>query len=273
MHEAKPLVTVIMSVRNGEQWLREAIDSIIRQSLPEWEIWITDDASTDSTWKILESYIAEKPAFNITIMRQSPPWGLTKNLNTMLPFARGEFIARMDADDISEPERFAKQVAFLQQNPSVDAVASFITMINEKGETTGIWEDDRRASNYNSIRAIMPGTNCIAHPTVMLRASVVKEYGYNESQMHMEDWDLWLRLLNDGRIIEKINEPLLRYRVHSQSVTSTYLKKSAFQKKNEFYRLFLSQNKTGVLISKIRLKYRINRVKLFLSRIKRRFTS
>jgi glycosyltransferase involved in cell wall biosynthesis len=273
MDEVKPIVTVIMSVRNGEQWLREAIDSIIRQTLPEWEMWIIDDASTDSTWQILESYITDRPEFNITIMRQDPPWGLTKNLNTMLPFARGEFIARMDADDISEPERFAKQVAFLRQNPSVDAVASFITMINEKGETTGIWADDRKASNYKTISAIMPRTNCIAHPTVMIRASLLKKYQYNESQIHTEDWDLWLRLINDGKIIEKINEPLLLYRVHSASVTSTYLKKSAFLKKNEFYRLFLSQNRTGAIISTIRRNYQVNRVKLFLSRIKRRFTS
>jgi glycosyltransferase involved in cell wall biosynthesis len=234
---------------------------------------IIDDASTDSTWQILESYITDRPEFNIGIIRQDPPWGLPKNLNTMLPFARGEFIARMDADDISEPERFAKQVAFLRQNPSVDAVASFITMINEKGETTGIWADDRKASDYNSISALMPRTNCIAHPTVMMRASVLKKYQYNESQVHMEDWDLWLRLLNDGKIIEKINEPLLLYRVHSGSVTSTYLKKSAFMKKNEFYRLFLTQNRTGAIISRIRKNYQMNRVKLFLSRIKRRLTS
>jgi glycosyltransferase involved in cell wall biosynthesis len=273
MDEVKPIVTVIMSVRNGEQWLREAIDSILRQTLTEWEMWIIDDASTDSTWQILESYITDKPEFNISIIRQDPPWGLPKNLNTMLPFARGEFIARMDADDISTPERFAKQVAFLRQNPSVDAVASFITMINEKGETTGVWPDDRRASNYQTIKIILPRTNCIAHPSVMLRAPILKQYQYNEHQIHMEDWDLWLRLLNDGRIIEKINEPLLFYRVHSSSVTSTYLKGFAFQKKYEFYKKFLAQTKPGPITSRIRLIARVNRGKLFLSRIKRLFTS
>lgn len=270
MDAATPLVSVIMSVYNSEQWLNLAIDSIIHQTYPNWELIIIDDASNESARQILQSYASDK---RITIHRRDSQHGLIKNLNLAIDLSKGDFIARMDADDISNPDRLTKQVAFLQQNPTVDAVASFITQINEKGEPYRTWTDDRKASSYNSIKAIMPVTNCIAHPTVMIRASVLKKYLYNESQMHLEDWDLWLRLLNDDRIIEKINEPLLLYRVHSGSVTNTYLKKSAFQKKNEFYKIFLSQNRRGTLISKIRSNYRLNRVKLFLSTIKRRFTS
>lgn len=270
MDAATPLVSVIMSVYNSEQWLKLAIDSIIHQSYPNWELIIIDDASNESARQILQSYASDQ---RIIIHRRDRQRGLIKNLNLAIDLSKGDFIARMDADDISEPDRLAKQVAYLQQHPTVDAIASFITMINEKGDITGIWADDRKTSGYESIKTILPRTNCIAHPTVMLRTQVLRQYRYNEHQVHMEDWDLWLRLLNDGKIIEKINEPLLLYRVHSSSVTSTYLKRSAFQKKYVFYKQFLSQNKEGAIVSRIRLISRLNRVKLFLSRIKRKFTS
>lgn len=270
MDSATPLVSVIMSVYNSDQWLKLAIDSIIHQTYPRWELIIIDDASSEPARQILQSY-ASNP--RITIHRRDTQHGLIKNLNLAIELSKGDYIARMDADDISEAVRLAKQVSYLQQHPNVDLISTFITKINEKGENIGIWPDDRRTSSYKAIYTLLPRTNCIAHPTVMMRAPVLKQYLYNEHQVHMEDWDLWLRLLNDGRIIEKINEPLLLYRVHSTSVTSTYLKRSAFQKKYEFYKQFLSETRPGPITSRIRLISRINRVKLFLSRIKRRFTS
>lgn len=270
MDTTTPLVSVIMSVYNGEQWLKLAIDSIIHQTYPKWELIIIDDASNEPARQILQSYTTDP---RITIHRRDTHFGLIKNLNLAIDLSKGEYIARMDADDISVTDRLAKQVAYLQQHPNVDLIASFITMINEKGETTGVWPDDRKSPGYQAIKTILPRTNCIAHPSVMLRAPVLKQYRYNEHQIHMEDWDLWLRLLNDGKIIEKISEPLLLYRVHSSSVTSTYLKGYAFQKKYEFYKQFLSETDPGPITSRIRLISRINRVKLFLSRIKRSFTS
>jgi len=273
MDEATPLVSVIMSVHNGEQWLRQAIDSIIHQTYPNWELWIVDDGSDDSTWQILESYI-KKPPLKISIIRQEPKQGLTKNLNMVLPFAGGEFIARMDADDISEPDRLAKQVAFLQQNPSVDVVASLVSFIDENGQTIRtVWEDDRKAVTNDPIKAMLPSRNCIAHPSVMMRGKLLRTYGYNEAQTHSQDWDLWLRLENDGKIIEKIQEPLLLYRIHGSSITSTSHKKSAFRKKHEFYQRYLATAKPGPVTSKVRQQYQLNRVKLFLSTIKRKITS
>ena len=273
MDEATPLVSVIMSVHNGEQWLKEAIDSILRQTWPNWELWIVDDASDDSTWQILESYI-RKPPDRISIIRQDPKQGLTKNLNMILPFAQGEFIARMDADDISEPDRLAKQVAFLRQNPSVDVVASFISLIDQKGQAIRtVWEDDRKTFTNDTIKAMLPSRNCIAHPSIMMRGKLLRTYCYNEAQTHSQDWDLWLRLANDGKIIEKIQAPLLLYRVHDSSITSTSNKKSAFRKKHEFYQRYLATAKPGPITTKVRKQYQLNRVKLFLSTIKRKLTS
>jgi glycosyltransferase involved in cell wall biosynthesis len=271
MDEATPLVSVIMSVHNGERWLKEAIDSIVNQTYTRWEFIIIDDASTDNTWQILQTFPLDK---SVTTMRLTEKNGLTRNLGGAIVLTNGEFIARMDADDISEPDRLAKQVAFLQKMPSVDVVACFVSLIDEKGDLIrSQWEDDRKTATYSSIRAMLPSRNCIAHPSVMMRASVVKAYNYNPAQTHSQDWDLWLRMINDGRIIEKIQEPLLRYRVHNTSVTSTTNKKSAFAKKDEFYKRYLANSIPGSITSKVKRQYLLNRVKLFLSRIKRRFTS
>jgi glycosyltransferase involved in cell wall biosynthesis len=271
MDAALPLVSVIMSVHNGERWLREAIDSIIRQTLINWEFIIIDDASGEEARRILESYFIDP---RVKVIHKDRQQGLTKNLNLAIDHSTGEFIARMDADDISNPDRLAKQVAFLQKNPSVDAVGSFVSLIDEEGKAMRtLWADDRKASSYPVIAAMLPSRNCLAHPSVMIRAIVLKQYRYNESHTQSQDWDLWLRMINDGKSIEKIQESLLQYRVHDSSVTSTSNKKSAYRKKHEFYQRYLADSKPGTITSQVRKNYRLNRVKLFLSGIKRRFTS
>lgn len=274
MDAATPLVSLIMSVHNGEQWLDEAIRSIVQQTYTNWEFIIIDDASERPAREILDRYRNDA---RIKIERTETRQGLTKNLNTALSRCKGHFIARMDADDISLPHRLEKQVAYLQQHPATAAVAGFIELIDEAGNITGVWADDRRATDRYTIRHMLPAKNCLAHPSVMMPADVLRTYRYNEVQIHSQDWDLWLRLEADDKVIEKINETLVLYRIHSSSVTHISNKRSAFLKKHEFYSRYLSgvkeKNHMNAFNRNVRRHFLLNRIKLFLSRIKRTVTS
>src|SRR5688572_17864263 len=270
MDETAPLVSAIMSVYNGDQWLRQAVDSIIHQTYKNWEFIIIDDASNPATQNILDQYTNDK---RFKIIRQSTQQGLTKNLNTAIDLCTGDLIARMDADDISLPARFEKQVLYLLSNPSVSAVASYIDLIDETGKQTGTWSDDRKATSWPDIKAVLPWKNCIAHPTIMIRKTILREYRYNEEQIHSQDWDLWLRLAADGKIIEKIPEPLLLYRIHPGSVTNQSNKKISFLKRHESYRKYLRHSKLNAFNVRIWLGFLFNGIKLFLSRIKKSFSS
>ncbi|MEO5562170.1 MAG: glycosyltransferase family 2 protein [Chitinophagaceae bacterium] len=270
MDAATPLVSVIMSVRNGEQWLKEAIESILHQSYTHWEFIIIDDASGEPAQQILQQY---KTDTRIKIIRKDTQQGLTKNLNTAIDHCKGDFIARMDADDNSKPKRLEKQVAYLQENTEVAVVAGLVVLIDEKGKITGNWGDDWKTITPASIKNMLPRRNCIAHPSVLMRAEILKQYRYNEAQLHSQDWDLWLRLSNDGKVIDKVKEPILSYRLHANSVTSTSNKKSVFLKKHEFYTNYLKDSRSSWFNSKVRLSFQLNRIKLFLSNIKRSLTS
>ena len=269
-----PLVSVVMSVFNGGQWLQAAIDSIVQQTYTNWEFVIIDDASNDDTKTILNAY-SQNPKFKIITNQQNK--GLTKNLNTGIALSKGEFIARMDADDISVPDRFAKQVAYLQSNPGVEVVSSFIEFIDENGHAAGQWDDDRNATNWKKIKRKLPWYSCVAHPTVIIRKTVFENYKYNESQQNSQDWDLWLQLAADDKVIKKINESLLFYRVHKQSMTAGSLKKSAFRKMHNTYRnylqLVISNRKFNLFNLKVFFAFLVNIVKLLLSTLKRAITS
>ena len=266
----KPLVSVIMSVYNGEQFLQQAIESILSQTYTNWEFIIIDDASNEATREILSHYSSDG-RFRIT--RQPENKGLTKNLNVGVAMSKGEYIARMDADDISLPNRFQEQVLYLEQNPETVAVFSVVDLIDENGNPAGSWPDDRKAISYEMIRRILPLRNCVAHPTVMIRKKILQQYGYNEKQLHSQDWDLWLRLVNDGKRIEKINKPLLLYRINNNSVTKISNKKSAFLKIHQSYKPYLQQvwkdRKLNWFNFRVWLGFVLNSAKLGISKIKR----
>jgi hypothetical protein len=167
----------------------------------------------------------------------------------------------MDADDISMPDRFQTQVDYLLQHKDVAVVAGFIDLMNDAGDFTGVWKDDRKASSWPKIKSMLPWNCCLAHPSVMFRAEVLKQYMYNEEQPHAEDWEMWLRLAADNRKIEKIPRVLFEVPVHDQSITSTSNKKSAFLKKDLFYKLYFKNKHKGWYNFKVRLGYILNSIK------------
>lgn len=269
-----PLISIVMSVYNGSQWLKAAIDSVVQQTYSNWEFIIIDDASSDDSTEIIKSYAADK---RFQLIKNNIQQGLTRNLNTGIGIAKGEYIARMDADDICLPDRFKKQVEFLSDHTEVSVVSGFVELIDENGISLGEWKDDRKANSWKLIKRMLPWKNCIAHPTVMMRNDLFKKYKYNEKQKNSQDWDLWLQLAASNIIIEKINEPLLQYRMHSQSVTAGSLKKSSSKKVFtvllNYLDLAFRNKKLNFFNLEVLIVFELYAFVHFFSSIKRFFTS
>lgn len=210
-----PKVTVLMSVYNGERFLREAIDSVLSQDFQDFEFLIVDDASTDGSAMILESYEDAR----IRVDRNERNLGLTASLNKGIALARGEFVARMDSDDISTKDRLSKQLSHLEAFPSCAAVAGKVLFIDSCGKVTGTWNDDQATTTLEEIRHFLPKANCLAHPSMMIRKAVLERYQYDEKHHAAEDYGLWLTMCADGLVIEKLTDTILMYRVHSGSIT------------------------------------------------------
>jgi glycosyltransferase involved in cell wall biosynthesis/radical SAM superfamily enzyme YgiQ (UPF0313 family)/MoaA/NifB/PqqE/SkfB family radical SAM enzyme/spore maturation protein CgeB len=190
----KPKVSVLMCVHNGERFVRQALESIYTQTYQDFEVIVVDDASTDRTADIL---LQMKDARTF-IYRNSENKGLTKSLNIGLKLCRGEYVARMDADDISLPQRFEKQIEFLEKNPKCLVVGSWCAKIDGDGAIRSYW---RLPIEYEDIREQLPMYNRIAHGTAMMRRSALLQMdGYDERYEYAQDYDLWLRLCEVGEL-------------------------------------------------------------------------
>lgn len=214
----QPQISILMPVYNVAGYLRMTIDSILAQTFGDFELVIIDDGSTDETIEIIQSYQDER----IKFYRNECNLGLIATLNKGLQLCSAPLIARMDGDDIMMPLRLEKQFAAMQQDKGIAVLCSRVAFINTDGEVTSSWKMDELAVSEKAIYQYMPRTNCIAHPSVMMRTDIARQYGYRSEQKNAEDWDLWLRLLADGHRIAKLDEVLLHYRVHPASVTSLH---------------------------------------------------
>lgn len=206
-----------MAVRDGADFLADAVGSVLTQTYTDFEFIIVDDGSRDDTHAILERYAAMDP--RIRVMRNEESIGLTRSLNFALRHARGTFVARQDADDIAVNDRFAKQVALLHGRGRISVVGSDCVFIDRDGNrATGF----RKFFDEDVPRALSRGLNPLFHPSVMFRKDVVESLGgYNESYAFAQDFELWLRLLVSGYEFHNIAEPLIRLRRFSDSDTGT----------------------------------------------------
>ena len=214
MSEDASAVSVIMAVCNGEKFLQDAVESILKQSVDDFELLIIDDGSTDGSWEILESF-AKKDS-RVRLIRQKNI-GLTKSLNIGLRHARGELIARMDGDDLCLPNRFSTQLDFLRQNPDVVACGSNVELIDSEGYRIGVY---RRPQTHDEIEEhFWSGlAGAIVHPSAMIRSDALKKIGgYNERFSKCQDYDLWFRLAEIGRLAN-VPEVLLQWRQHANSI-------------------------------------------------------
>lgn len=220
-----PKVSVILPVYNGEKYLKEAVDSILSQTFTDFELLLLNDGSTDASEDIIQSYTDER----IVYIKNEENRGLIFTLNKGIDLAKGDYIARMDADDVTVPQRLEKQLAHLEKNKTV-MLFTRVKLIDAAGNRLPDWEDDARNTKPAQIKNFLKKDNCLAHPTAMSSANLFKQYRYRYNQKYSEDYDLWLRLLADGYIIEKLNEPLLLHRILPTSATR-------FKKVNLYYRL------------------------------------
>ena len=217
-----PKVSVIMGVYNGETTVRESINSIINQTFTDWEFVICDDASTDNTLAILEEY-KEKYPNQFVILHNDKNLMLSGSLNRCLKAASGEYIARMDDDDKSLPQRFETEVQYLDENPDCAVVGSNVQFFNADGYGEIIHKIPE-PTIYD-----VPKVNPFFHPTIMMRKSVydaLNGYTSNERTRRMEDVDLWYRFFAAGYKGYNIPEVLLYYRLDANALKKRKLKYS-----------------------------------------------
>lgn len=209
-----PLVSVLMPVYNADRYLSQAIDSILQQTFTDFEFLIIDDGSTDRSRSILERYAQQDQRIRLI---SRPNTGYVVALNEMLALAQGELLARMDADDISLPDRFQRQVAFLQQHPQVTCVGGTHELIDHRGRLLFCLQPP--LSDAAIQQSNLTGHNAICHPCVLMRRSaVLAAGGYDESLMPAEDLDLWFKLGEMGELANLV-APVLKYRLHANSVS------------------------------------------------------
>lgn len=210
-------VTVLMSVYNGEKYLCEAIDSILAQTFSDFEFLIIDDASTDNTKKILSDYSDER----IRVFENQENLGLTKSLNVGLALSSGDYIARMDADDISMPKRVETQVKFLERNPDIAAVGTGSYDIDFEGNILA----EKIPVAYPGYSDLLT-VNQFVHGSLLFRKNVlIKEGGYSEEFRYCQDYELMLKLSKKYRLAN-IQTPLYKLRYHDSSICSVNPQKS-----------------------------------------------
>jgi glycosyltransferase involved in cell wall biosynthesis len=223
-----PRVSVVMPFRNAGKFIAESLASLTRQTYTRLEILAIDDGSTDDGPAIVGEAAARDP--RIVLVREGSR-GFVPSLNRGIELARGEFIARMDADDICLPDRFAKQVAFLDANPSVGVVGGQIVPIVEGGTERRVarpqWWLETPLRHDDIVRSL-PSRNSIYHPTAMLRRDVlVAAKGYRAPFVVVQDYDLWLRLAERTQLAN-LPDRVLQYRFHVDQATQRNVEKAYY---------------------------------------------
>lgn len=202
-------ISIIMGVYNCAPTLPESIDSILAQTYSDWEFVICDDGSSDNTLQVVQNYAARYPD-RFHILRNERNLGLNATLNRCLHAAQGMYIARQDGDDISAPDRFEKEVAFLDSHPEFALVSSNMSFFDESG-VWGEWKNPEKPERKDFFRS----SPCFCHAPCMIRREAflaVKGYTEKERYMRCEDVNLWYKLYAAGYRGYNIQEPLYAMR-------------------------------------------------------------
>lgn len=217
--KAKPSVSIVMPVFNGEAFLREAVDSILTQSFNDFEFIIVNDGSFDRTSAILHSY---KDSRIILMERENQ--GIAASLNEGVSRSSGKYIARMDADDISVINRLQLQFEFMEKHQEVGILGGQVTLIDEQGCDIGKMTNP---TTFEHISQLIKIACPVFHPTYFLRALVYTcMQGYRV--MPVEDYDFLLRAYEKGVIINNLSEIVLKYRIRKNSVDHSNLQRTIF---------------------------------------------
>lgn len=215
-----PRISVLMSVYNGEEYLGEAIQSILDQTFKDFEFLIISEFGTNTkSLEIIESFKDKR----IKHIKNNSRLGLPASLNVGIDVAKGDYIARMDTDDVSLPERFKEQVSYMDSHPDVGISGTSCKTIGfgKSFETSPL-------NDYEDIKANFLFYTSLAHPTVIIRKNLIDKYKlrYNPLLLHGEDYDIWVRC-SEFFPITNINKVLLLYRVHNKNKGKVFNKETA----------------------------------------------
>jgi glycosyltransferase involved in cell wall biosynthesis len=215
---ANAKLTVLMSVFNGERFLKKAVGSVLSQTFSDFEFLILDDCSTDNTWNILINFHDSR----IRLIKNRVNMGLTRALNKGLGLARGEYVARMDADDISLPERLQRQKTFLDKNRNIAMVGCWVEVIDENGQKT-------KRVNFPIVPYLLRWRllliNTFAHSAVMFRKDAALGVGgYSEKLRYAQDYDLWSRISIHWDVAN-IPNVLVQWRFWKEGISAVQAKK------------------------------------------------
>jgi len=213
-----PLVTVLLPVYNGEKFLKETIESVLKQSFRSFEFVIIDDGSTDASKQIIQSFDDHR----IVFIENSQNIKLINTLNKGLEIAKGKYLARIDADDYMHSSRLEKQVHFLEANSDYVLVGSAVQLVRddivEEGDVIKYYSD------HDDIVFSMSFYCPFIHPSIMLRMDTIKDQQlrFDLAYLHAEDYELWTRIVRFGKVYN-LEENLTYYRVHSNQISNLYL--------------------------------------------------
>jgi hypothetical protein len=208
-----PPISVVMSVFNGQAFLAIAIESILGQTFREFELFVIDDGSTDKTPEILAEY-ANRDA-RIRVLRHDNK-GRAESLNIGIGFAKGKFIARMDADDVAMPCRLAEQMEFMERHPEVSLLGGAAELISPTGR---VIKTVRPPLEDAEIKSLMLRYNPMFHATVVMRKEVaLAAGGYRKALLDADDYDLWLRMSERSQLAN-LSKTMVQYRIHSGQVS------------------------------------------------------
>ena len=226
----EPLVSVIMSVHNCGPYIEEALGSMLAQTYRNLEVIIFDDGSTDETGALIAKMAEQDSRISAYYRKQQ---GIANCLNEALLLVKGEFIARMDGDDISLPERIERQMKFLSEHPEVDLVGCWLKLFGDRDE---VWH--YRAYDNFIKNMFLLFTNGVGHNAILVRGDVYRRFRYNPEYTDVEDTELWTRMATSQPEVRFANlrEVLVQYRIHGTQ--SSMLRKF---RQRELYRRIVSK--------------------------------
>jgi len=211
--ELNPRVSVIIPVNRDDGFFESSLDSVLSQSFKEFELIIIANNCDDTLWERIQK-ISDKRVLS----KRVEIGGMAFSLNLGLSISRGEYVARMDADDLCLPNRLKSQLNYLDENPTVDVLGGRVKLIdssdNALDQSLNFYE------THEEIVAVLPYRNPIAHPAVFVRKRVLIESGGYKFAYTGEDYELWIRLMLSGKKFHNLNEEILLYRRHDAQMTS-----------------------------------------------------
>jgi glycosyltransferase involved in cell wall biosynthesis len=205
------LISVLLAVYNGETYLKEAIDSILCQTVADFEFIIVDDGSTDNTAAILQSYTDSR----LRVIRAEKNCGLIDSLNKGVVAAKGKYLARLDADDVAMPDRFEKQLQYFAQHPDTVLLGTGAMLIDSASKEL-YWTYYQQ--NIPAIPTHLLFRNVFIHSSVMVKTEILREFPFDKAYYLAEDYIVWVQMAQKYAVAA-IKEPLVKHRIHETNIT------------------------------------------------------